>query len=107
MSQLERLKVRIAENAIDEELLDILESAKNVILARRFPFSDYPVDSNGETVLEARYHDLQIRIAVEMYNKIGAEGQTSHSENGVNRSYESAGISESLLSEIVPKAAVI
>ena len=107
MTQLERLKVRITENVTDEELADILESAKAVILARRYPFSDYPVDENGNTVLEARYHDLQIRIAVEMFNKIGAEGQVSHSENGVSRSYDSAGVSEALLQEIVPKAAVI
>lgn len=107
MSQLERLKIRITENTTDEELGDILESAKNIILARRYPFSDYPIDENGETVLEARYHDLQIRIAVELYNKIGAEGETAHSENGVARSYESANISESLLREIVPKAVVI
>ena len=107
MTQLERLKIRITENTTDEELGDILDSAKNIILARRYPFSDFPVDENGETVLEARYLDLQIRIAVELFNKIGAEGQTSHSENGVSRSYESANVSESLLREVVPKAAII
>ncbi len=107
MTQLERLKIRITEKTNDDELADILESAKNIILARRYPFSEFPVNDDGETVLEARYYDLQIRIAIEIFNKIGAEGQTSHSENGVSRLYESANISESLLREVTPKAAII
>lgn len=101
MTQLERLKIRITENVNDVELEDILESAKAVILSRRFPFSDFP------TELEERYKDLQIRIAVEMFNKKGAEGETAHSENGISRTYASANVSEDLLKEITPKAGVI
>jgi hypothetical protein len=101
MTQLERLKIRITENVTDVELEDILESAKAVILSRRFPFGEQPAD------IEDRYKDLQIRIAVEMYNKQGAEGETSHSENGISRSYSSASVSEELLREITPKAGVV
>ena len=77
MDQLERLKIRITENTNDNELVDILESAKAVILSRRFPFGEWPAE------IEDKYKDLQIRIAVEMFNKRGAEGETAHSENGV------------------------
>ncbi len=101
MTQLERLKIRIPEEVIDVELEDILESAKAVILSRRFPFGEQP------TEIEPKYNDLQIRIAVEMYNKRGVEGQTSHSENGVSRSYASANVSEDLLKEITPKVGVV
>ncbi len=101
MTQLERLKIRMPEEVNDVELEDILESAKAVILSRRFPFGEQP------TELEPRYNDLQIRIAVEMYNKRGVEGQTSHSENGVSRSYSSASVSEELLREITPKVGVV
>jgi hypothetical protein len=101
MTQLERLKIRIPENDNDNELEDFLESAKAVILSRRFPFGEQP------TELEPKYMDLQIRIAVEMYNKLGVEGQTSHSENGVSRSYSSASVSEELLREITPKVGVV
>ena len=101
MTQLERLKIRITENATDAELEDILESAKAVILARRFPFTDWPEE------IEAKYKDLQIRIAVEMFSKRGAEGETAHSENGVSRTYASANVSEDLLKEITPKAGVL
>ena len=102
MTQLERLRIRIPEKDItDIELEDILESAKAVILSRRFPFGDYPED------IEPRYKDLQIRIAVEMFNKVGVEGQVSHSENGISRTYSSASVSEELLREITPKAGVV
>ena len=101
MTQLERLKIRITESTNDIELEDILESAKAVILSRRFPFGEY------HTELEEKYKDLQIRIAVEMFNKRGAEGETAHSENGISRSYSSAGVSEELLREITPKAGVV
>lgn len=101
MTQLERLKIRITEKTNDVELEDILESAKAVILSRRFPFGDQPAE------IEDKYKDLQIRIAVEMYSKRGAEGETSHSENGVSRSYASASVSEDLLKEITPKAGVV
>ena len=101
MTQLERLKIRITENVMDIELEDILESAKAVILSRRFPFGEQPNE------IEDKYKDLQIRIAVEMFNKRGAEGETAHSENGVSRSYASANVSEDLLKEITPKAGVV
>ena len=101
MTQLERLKIRITEEATDNELEDILESAKAVILSRRFPFSEHP------TEIEDRYKDLQIRIATEMWSKRGAEGETAHSENGISRSYSSASVSEELLREITPKAGVV
>jgi hypothetical protein len=101
MTPLERMKLRIPENDNEVELVDVLDSAKAIILSRRYPFGEQP------DVLEKRYEDLQVRIAVELYNKRGVEGQTSHSENGVSRSYSSASVSEELLREITPKAGVV
>jgi hypothetical protein len=101
MTQLERLKIRITEKVNDIELEDILESAKAVIMSRRFPFGEQPTD------IEDKYKDLQIRIAVEMFNKRGAEGEIAHSENGVSRSYSSSSVSEELLREITPKVGVV
>ncbi|WP_124098354.1 phage head-tail connector protein [Ruminococcus sp. Marseille-P6503] len=98
--QLKRLKLRAGES--DEELLcDLLEAAENIIKARRYPCSPWP-----ET-LESRYADLQVRIALDLYNKQGAEGETAHSENGVSRTYGAENVSKDLLSEIIPKAGVI
>lgn len=108
MSQLEILKRRIPEETNETLLTDMLESAKAIILSRRYPVSPIPVDVlTGIPVLEIRFNDLQIRIAVELYSKQGAEGQVTHNENGINRSYEvGGGVSDSLLREITPKVGV-
>ncbi|MEG1106683.1 MAG: DNA-packaging protein [Eubacterium sp.] len=103
-SQLIKLKKRINPEDLpktDSILEAHLEDAKWTIQNRRFPCGDFPED------LESQYLNLQIRIALEMFNKEGAEGQTGHSENGTNRSYETAGVSNSLLSEILPRVSVI
>ena len=93
--QLSKLKNRLNINGTEEDALltDFLDSAKAEIMARRYPYGNYPDE------LDIRYGDLQLRIAVVMYNKQGAEGQKSHSENGVSRSYEDY---DFLLAEVVP-----
>lgn len=109
MTNLERMKLRIKEPD-DAVLLDCLESAKNAILAARFPYGDWPtrkvLQEDGtvkeETYVEPRYEDLQYRIATDLYNKTGAEGELGHNENGVNRTYQSAWISKELLQEVTP-----
>jgi len=104
VTQLERLKIQleIKDNEQDALLLDLLESAKFAILSRRYPFDDFPMNDTGELILEPRYYDLQVRIAVHLYNKMGAEGQITHSENGISRSWKSGDIPESLLNQVTP-----
>lgn len=100
MTNLERLKLRTGEP--DEAILnDCLESAKNAILARRFPFAEPPPE------IPFRYIDLQFRIALDLYNKIGGEGQTGHTENGISRTWSSAWISKELLNEVIPFVGVL
>lgn len=99
MTQLEIIKSRIPE-ANEGDLQYYLDSAKSVILNTRFPMRDFPLDQNNETFVESRYLDLQIRIAIVMYNKQGVEGESSHSENGIQRSYSEI---TSLLKEVTPK----
>lgn len=115
MTQLERLKRRIPEEPNDGILEEMLESAKNIILNLRFPYGEWPTkfieNEVGQleevTVLEPRYKDLQIRVAEDMYNRIGASGQLSHSENGISRSWGSEWVSSDLLQEIVPVVGVL
>ena len=100
MDNLARLKLRTGE--ADEAILeDCLESAKAAIMGRRYPYQEWPDE------LESRYMDLQFRCAMDLYNKIGAENEIAHSENGISRSYESSWISESLLQEVTPIAKVV
>lgn len=107
-TMLQRLTARIAASdgiTPDQTLLaDCIESAKEIYLSLRFP---YTPDDQLPTDVERRYQDWQYRAALEIYSKSGAEGQTAHSENGISRTWDSAGISEALKREIVPKCGVI
>lgn len=106
MDILDRLMLRTGDADIGL-LTDVMETAKNAILSRRFPYQDWPVDSDtGETYVEPRYQDLQFRIALDLYNKMGAEGQLRHDENGIDRTYESSWISAQLLNEVTPYVGV-
>jgi hypothetical protein len=95
-----RFEVLISPDTASTELLqNLLWQAEGIVLNRRYPFGT----PEGATVTAA-YEHIQLQIAVELFSKMGAEGQTGHSENGVNRSYEAADVSPSLLKRIVPVA---
>jgi hypothetical protein len=85
-----------ATDSEDDLLLALLSLAEGKILERLYPY-----DHSKET-LPTRYVGKQIEIAVYLYNKQGAEGQTAHSENGISRTYESADVPESMLRGIAP-----
>ena len=98
MEKAERLGVLISPDTASPELLTILmEQAEGIVLNKRYPFG-VPEDA---TVPPA-YEHIQIQIALELFAKMGAEGQTAHNENGINRTYEAADVSPSLLRRIVP-----
>lgn len=84
-----------------EALSDYLLIAGQEIMERCYPFG-----YKDDDVVPKRYELLQCKIAAYLINKEGAEGQTSHSENGVSRSYESGGVPESMLSQITPMGMV-
>jgi hypothetical protein len=85
-----------ATDSEDDLLLALLSLAEGKILERLYPY-----DHSKET-LPTRYVGKQIEIAVYLYNKQGAEGQTAHNENGISRTYESADVPESMLRGIAP-----
>ena len=110
MDILARLTLRCTENGKvpnEDVLNDCIESAKYAILTRRYPFGEWPVNADGETFVEPRYLDLQFRMAMDLYNKIGAEGETLHIANGIDRHYESSWISDQLLNEVTPFCGVV
>ena len=52
---------------------------------------------------EEKYSNLICRMALYSLTKMGAEGETSHQENGINRVYQSANdYPDDLLNEITP-----
>ena len=85
----------------DNVILTYLKIAGQKILNRAYPYD------NDITEVPARYSILQCEIATYLINKRGAEGQTSHSENGISRSYESADVPESMLKDVISYCGVI
>lgn len=97
MDQLMILK-RLIPEADEIDLQIELDMACMTIYNRRCGVYD------GQSDVEPQYRGLQLEMAVASYNKRGAEGQTSHSENGVSRVYSGAGqYPATLLNQIIPK----
>ncbi len=99
---LENLKTYLNNDESENGLLSLLlGQAENKVLNKRYPFG---YTEEQEAAALTKYSDIVLDITVYLYNKRGAEGQTGHSENGINRSYEKAGIPDSFVSDIVPVA---
>lgn len=82
------------DDAVDE----IVDAISAVNERRRFI-------PNEEQLFEEKYNSLIVRLAICAIAKYGAEGQTSHSENGISRGYDGGSTyPKSLLQEIVPLA---
>ena len=99
--KLQLLKALVGESDTEEVLLAYLNIAGRKILNRAYPYD------TEVTEVPTRYDFLQCEIAAYLLNKRGAEGQTSHSENGISRSYESADVPESMLGSVTPMVGVI
>ena len=96
----------MVRNLVNEPRFDAfteayLELAKGAVVERLFPFQD----RHWADVPE-KHHPRTVEIAVYLVNRRGAEGETSHSESGVSRSYESAGVPASFLRGITPHVGV-
>lgn len=95
------LKAMVGTSDSDEVLSTYLTFAGSKILAKAYPYQ------NDVTEVPAQYAHLQVEIAAYMLNKRGAEGQTSHTENGVSRSYENGDVPPSMLKAVIPACGVI
>ena len=82
-----------------------LTMAGNAILNRAYPF--VPDSERDSLTVPLRYQNLQCEIATFLLLKRGAEGETAHNENGINRSYENGRIPYSMLKEVVPYCAAV
>lgn len=94
------LKQMITGSYSDEMLSAYLTLAGQKVLNKAYPYNNFV------TMVPERYESNQIQIAAYLINKRGAEGQTSHTENGITRQYENADIPSSLLKDITPHVGV-
>lgn len=82
----------------DEAILEyeIRRAIKQINRCRKFEPTD-------EKLFDPKYEDLIIPLSLTAFAKIGADGETVHSENGITRHYTSGGdYPIELLKEIVP-----
>lgn len=78
----------------DEDIIDEIENSIEAINDRRH-FTPTP-----SVLIEEKYKNLAYELCITSMVKEGAEGESSHSENGINRAYDNS----ELLSRIVPLA---
>lgn len=94
--KLNMLKNMVGTSDSDGVLSTYLTLAGNKIIAKAYPF-----DSSVSEVPE-QYETLQVEIAAYMLNKRGAEGQVTHTENGIQRQYENGDVPSSMLKTVTP-----
>ncbi len=99
--KLKTLRSMVGDGDSDDVLSTYLEVSANKILRKAYPYDNLIMEVPSE------YEMLQCEIAAYLLNKRGAEGQTSHSENGISRTYENADIPPSMLKAIIPHVGVI
>lgn len=95
MTELDKIKLILTPQDLDlysDDLLSLyLEDAYFIIN-----------DIRETEEIEEKYKPVAREIVIERINKMGAEGQKSHSEEGISRSWSSANISSELLARITP-----
>lgn len=107
MALLDRLKLRTdAPDSENELLTEILLEAVEAYIDYRFPNASPKPSASIERV-EPEYEGIVLLMAIDIYNKIGSEGERGHSENGISRTYSGDWISKDLLARIVPYCGVV
>lgn len=89
------------ETATAEVIEVYLRLASSKMLERLYPFDAYMTESDIPT----RYETIQCELAARLFQRRGGEGEKSHEENGVNRTYGSVD-DEDILSRLTPFAKV-
>lgn len=98
-SKLMRKAKRIGFNVTDEDISDEITDAINFVNNRR------GFVSTSSCLYEEKFSSVIVELALSAIAKYGAEGQISHSENGIGRSYENGGkYPNTLVMQIPPVA---
>lgn len=98
--KLEMLKALIGTTTLSDDALSVyLKIAGEKVLRRCYPFAA----STQDYTVPERYETIQVELAANEIVKRGAQGQSSFSDNGVSRVYESEDV---LLNRIMPYAHV-
>ena len=92
--------------AMTGETTDAVLSTYLTLAGSKICRKAYPYDPTVTTVPE-QYDSLHVEIAAYLLNKRGAEGERTHSENGISRTYENGDVPNSLMRQITPFVSVL
>lgn len=89
---------------MEYEDLDLLyDMALDIFLNTKYPFRDEVSDEDIQSAIQ-KHSTWCLRCMQEMIEKMGISNVVGYSENGVSITFDKAGISQSLLDEIVGEA---
>lgn len=92
---LNRLKLLSGEEDVTT-LAAYLDMAGDAIIRKAFPYRDDVI------TVPVKYQQTQLKVAVFLLDKRGAEGEKAHNENGISRTYGGADIPEEMLRDVIP-----
>ena len=92
---LNRLKLLSGEEDVTT-LAAYLDMAGDAVIRKAFPFRDDVI------TVPVKYQQTQLKVAVFLLDKRGAEGEKAHNENGISRTYGGADIPEEMLRDVIP-----
>ena len=94
--------LKFSDAELDEIIAASVENARRAIALSGKTDAYVALDIGPSGKMLRPYGDLDFEDAVELFSKMGAEGQTEHAENGITRKWEAGDVSPSLLRMIVP-----
>lgn len=86
------------DEADDPILLILISRAIRKVCSKRYPWGYTDMEKEAAV---SKYRDVVFDAAVYYWAKQGSEGQSSHSENGISRGYQSE---DDLYFDVVPMA---
>ena len=88
-------------SATTEVVSALLAQAADEIIGVMYPL----VDDSEEFTVPAKYSHIQCELAARYFARMGANGEVTHNENGINRSWGSPDDAD-LLRKVTPIAKV-
>lgn len=92
----------VSDSNLEDTFNSYLTAAAREILAWRYSYSAQSVD-----VVPPEYEMTQIYAVIAGYSQSGAEGQMTHSENGIARTFKYPDMIRYIRANVVPMCGVV
>lgn len=90
------------DDSEDEKILAFLDAAKREIISWRFSYA-----GNAPKDVPEDYEMVQVFAVISGYSQSGAEGQATHSENGISRTFNYPDMMHYIHRNVVHKVGVL